>query len=78
MKCKACGQETDKETTKIVLTFSISNPESVDIKVENNYEQLSMKHCMNNKKVLHELLDKAIDKISTIVMDDKIKEEKSK
>ena len=65
MKCKACEQETDKETTKIILAFSISNPESVDVKVENKYSRLSMELCMKNKKQLHELLDIALDKIST-------------
>ena len=65
MKCKACSQETNEETTKIILTFSISNPESVDIKLENNYKQLSMEMCIRNKKQLHDLLDKSLDKLST-------------
>lgn len=65
MKCKACGQKTDKETTKIILTFSISNPIEMDIVVENKYEQLSMEMCLRNRKQLHGLLDKTLDEISS-------------
>ena len=65
MKCKACNQETNKETTKIIMAFSISNPEEVDIKVENNYSRLSIEWCMRNNKQLHTLLDMALDKIAT-------------
>lgn len=64
MKCKACGQETDKQTTRIIITFSISNPELVDVQVENEYEELSMAMCLNNRKQLHALLDTTLDEIS--------------
>lgn len=65
MKCKACGKKTDKETTKIIMTFSVSQPEDMDIKVENKYSKLSMEMCIRNRKQLHELLDKTLDKISS-------------
>ena len=64
MKCKACNQETNKETTKIILVFSISNPEGIEIILENNYRKLSIEMCIRNKKQLHELLDKSLDEIS--------------
>ena len=64
MECKARGQET----TRIILTFSVSKPENMDIKVENDYEELSAAICINNKKVLHEVLDKAIDKIASEII----------
>lgn len=63
-KCKACGQKTGKETTKITLVFSISNPEEVEINVENKYKKLCAATVINNRKALHNLLDKTLDKIS--------------
>lgn len=73
MKCKACGKKINKETTKIIMTFSISNPEDMDIKVENKYKKISMAMCINNRKQLHELLDKTLDKIGTEIFVQKTK-----
>ena len=74
MKCKACNQETNKETTKIIMAFSISHPEEMDIQVENNYKRLSMEFCLRNKEQLHKLLDISLDKISTEIFIQRTKE----
>jgi len=52
-----------EETTQIILTFSISNPEEMGIKVENDYSSLSLEMCLKNKKALHNLLDEALEGI---------------
>ena len=57
MKCKACGNETGEETTKITMVFSISHPENIDIKVDNKYKKLSIEMCLRNKQQLHQLLN---------------------
>lgn len=78
MKCKACGNETNKETTKIIITFSISSPKKVDIQVENKYERLSIEWILNNKQALHKLLDKSLDEISVRLFEINVKSNKIK
>tara|TARA_Y100000034_G_C6821655_1_gene370101 strand:- start:171 stop:407 length:237 start_codon:yes stop_codon:yes gene_type:complete len=75
MKCEKCKSNV-KNITEMTIYFDASNPDKVEITCKNGYQGLSMKDIMDNRKSLHDCLDKTLDRISTELFSNQVEKRK--